>query len=192
MIMLFISYSMNDQKLDNLLNLALDSTKSERLRSGNLNVGYDTGSNTWEVIIKYTENLDNVRRIAEEVTELFGGFAIVRMKEEALVLLAEIPQVTYVEKPKSIYFALQNARNASCLTPVQLGTDGLTGKGVIFACVVSGVSIVHPDFQNEDGTTRILYLWDQTIQGAPPEGYTRGTEYTAQQINEALRSSTEV
>ena len=183
---------MNDQKLDNLLNLALDSTKSERLRSGNLNVGYDTSSNTWEVIIKYTENLDNVRRIAKEVTELFGGFAIVRMKEDALTLLTEIPQVTYVEKPKSIYFALQNARNASCLTRVQSGTDGLTGKGVIFACVDSGVSIVHPDFQNEDGTTRILYLWDQTIQGTPPEGYTRGTEYTAQQINEALQASTEV
>lgn len=183
---------MNDQKLDNLLNLALDSTKSERSRSEILNVGYDTGSNTWEVIIKYTEDLDNVRRIAEEVTELFGGFAIVRIKEEALVSLTEIPQVTYVEKPKSMYFALQNARNASCLTGVQTGADGLTGKGTIFACVDSGVSITHPDFQNEDGTTRILYLWDQTIQGAPPEGYTRGTEYTAQQINEALRASKEV
>ena len=190
--MLRISYSMNDQKLDNLLNLALDSTESERLRSGNLNVGYDTSSNTWEVIIKYTENLENVRRIAEEVTELFGGFAILRIKEDALTFLTEIPQVTYVEKPKAVYFALQNARNASCLTRVQLGVDGLTGKGVIFACVDSGVSIVHPDFQNEDGTTRILYLWDQTIQGAPPEGYTRGTEYTAQQINEALRASTDV
>ena len=188
--MRFISCSMNDQKLDNLLNLALDSTKSERSRSEILNVGYDTGSNTWEVIIKYTEDLDNVRRIAEEVTELFGGFAIVRIKEEALVSLTEIPQVTYVEKPKSMYFALQNARNASCLTGVQTGADGLTGKGTIFACVDSGVSITHPDFQNEDGSTRILYLWDQTIQGASPTGYTRGTEYTAEQINAALQAST--
>ena len=98
--MLLISYSMNDQKLDNLLNLALDSTESERLRSGNLNVGFDTSSNTWEVIIKYTENLENVRRIAEEVTELFGGFAILRIKEDALTFLTEIPQVTYVESGK--------------------------------------------------------------------------------------------
>lgn len=181
---------MNDQKLDNLLNLALDSTMSERLRSGNLNVGYDTSTNTWEVIIKYTENLDNVRRIAEEVTELFGGFAIVRIMEDKMTSLSEIPQVTYVEKPKAMYFALQNAKNASCLTRVQLGANGLTGKGTIFACVDSGVSITHPDFQNEDGTTRILYLWDQTIPGAPPEGYTRGTEYTAEQINAALQAST--
>ena len=69
---------MNDQKLENILNLALDSTESERMRSENLNVGYDPASRTWEVIIKYTENLENVRQIAEEVTELFGGFAVVR------------------------------------------------------------------------------------------------------------------
>ena len=72
---------MNDQKLENLLNLALNATKEERIRSESLNIGYDAMENTWEVIIKYTENLDNIRRIAEEVTELFGGFAIVKIKE---------------------------------------------------------------------------------------------------------------
>ena len=181
---------MNDQKLENLLNLALNATNEERIRSGNLNIGYDAMENTWEVIIKYTENLDNVRRIAEEVTELFGGFAIVKIKEYALELLTEIPQVTYVEKPKAFYFALQEAREASCLTGVQAGADGLTGAGVLFACVDSGVSYMHPDFRNEDGSTRILYLWDQTIPGNPPNGYGRGTEYTAQQINEAINAET--
>ena len=67
---------MEDQKLENLLNLALDSTESERLRSDNLNVGYDTLTKTWEVIIKYTGNLEEVRRTAKEVTELFGGFIL--------------------------------------------------------------------------------------------------------------------
>ncbi len=181
---------MENQKLENLLNLALDSTESERARSENLNIGYNTLENTWEVIIKYTGDLEDVRRIAEEVTELFGGFAIVKIKENALTLLTDIPQVTYVEKPKALYFALQNARTQSCLTSVQRGTEGLSGKGVLFACVDSGVSITHPDFRNEDGTTRILYLWDQTIQGNPPTGYYRGTEYTAQQINEALQAAT--
>lgn len=181
---------MNDQKLENLLNLALDSTQSERNRSENLNIGYDAVEHTWTVIIKYTGNLDNVRRIAEEVTGLFGGFAILRIKENALTLLTDIPQVTYVEKPKALYFSQQSAGSQSCLSSVQRGTEGLTGKGVIFACVDSGVSIVHPDFRNEDGTTRILYLWDQTIPGNPPEGYQQGTEYTKEQINEALFAET--
>ena len=182
---------MNDQKLENLLNLALDSTPEERMRSDNLGTGYDVADQTWEVIIKYTENLDNVRQIAEEVTELFGGFAVIKIKEDALTLLTDIPQVTYVEKPKAVYFALQEAKAASCLTSVQGGANGLSGAGVLFACVDSGVAYTHPDFRNEDGSTRILYLWDQTIEGNPPAGYTRGTEYTAEQINAALQAQTQ-
>lgn len=182
---------MNDQKLENLLNLALDSTTEERMRSENLGTGYDMDDQTWEVIIKCTGNLDDVRQIAEEVTELFGGFAVVRIKEDTLTLLTDIPQVTYVEKPKAVYFALQEAKAASCLTGVQGGADGLSGAGVLFACVDSGVAYTHPDFRNEDGSTRILYLWDQTIEGNPPAGYTRGTEYTAEQINAALQAQTQ-
>ena len=166
---------MNDQKLENQLILALNSTEDERIRSENLNIGYDSEDAAWEVIIKYTGELDNVRRIAEEVTELFGGFAIVRIKEDALELLTDIQEVTYVEKPKAFYFALQEAKSASCMDAVQRGMNGLTGRNVIFACVDSGVSYVHPDFRNADGSTRILYLWDQTIPGNPPKGYRRGT-----------------
>ena len=161
------------------------------MRSENLGTGYDMDDQTWEVIIKYTGNLDNVRQIAEEVTELFGGFAVVRIKEDALTLLTDIPQVTYVEKPKAVYFALQEAKAASCLTGVQGGADGLSGAGVLFACLDSGVAYTHPDFRNEDGSTRILYLWDQTIEGNSPAGYTRGTEYTAEQINAALQAQTQ-
>ena len=161
------------------------------MRSENLGTGYDMDDQTWEVIIKCTGNLDDVRQIAEEVTELFGGFAVVRIKEDTLTLLTDIPQVTYVEKPKAVYFALQEAKAASCLTGVQGGADGLSGAGVLFACVDSGVAYTHPDFRNEDGSTRILYLWDQTIEGNSPEGYTRGTEYTAEQINAALQAQTQ-
>ncbi|MDF2872845.1 MAG: hypothetical protein K0R05_4420, partial [Anaerocolumna sp.] len=50
----------------------------------------------------------------------------------------------------------------------------------------SGIDYSHPDFRNEDGTTRIAALWDQTITGSPPEGYDIGTLYTREQINEAL------
>ena len=64
----------------------------------------------------------------------------------------------------------------------------LLGKGVLIGIVDSGIDYENPDFRNEDGTTRILALWDQTIQnGKPPEGYHIGTEFTSsEQINEAL------
>lgn len=181
---------MENQKLENLLNLALASTEEERARSASLNAGYDVSENTWEVIIKYTGDLENVRQTAEEVTELFGGFAVLRVREPEIERLASLPEVTYVEKPKPLYFALQEAKQASCLTRVQRGAEGLSGGGVLFCCVDSGVDYRHPEFRNADGTTRILYLWDQTIPGNPPAGYFRGTEYTREEINEALRAET--
>lgn len=52
--------------------------------------------------------------------------------------------------------------------------------------VDSGIDLWNPDFRNPDGTTRILKLWDQGIEGNPPSGYTIGTEYTQEEINEAL------
>ena len=46
---------MNDQKLENLLNLALDATPEELERSERLSEGYDRADNTWDLIIKYNE-----------------------------------------------------------------------------------------------------------------------------------------
>ena len=43
---------MPEQKIDNLLNLAMDATPRERDKSGNLNVGYPAETRLWEVIVK--------------------------------------------------------------------------------------------------------------------------------------------
>ena len=65
----------------------------------------------------------------------------------------------------------------------------LFGRGVLVAVIDTGIDYQHQAFLYNDGTTRILSLWDQTIQtGNPPEGFTYGTEYTREYINVALRS----
>lgn len=52
-----------------------------------------------------------------------------------------------------------------------------------------GIDIFHPDFQNEDGTTRIVGIWDQTSgSGNPPEGYPMGSYYSEEDINAILQS----
>lgn len=65
----------------------------------------------------------------------------------------------------------------------------LTGKGVAIAIISSGIDYLHPDFIYEDGTSKILYLWDQTKEGKPPEGYYIGTEYTREDINKAIANN---
>ncbi len=65
----------------------------------------------------------------------------------------------------------------------------LFGRGVIAAVIDTGIDYQHPAFLYNDGTTRILSLWDQTVQdGDPPEGFTYGTEYSRENINVALKS----
>ncbi len=44
---------MASQKIENLLNLALEATPLERRESLNLNVGYEEARNAWEVIVRY-------------------------------------------------------------------------------------------------------------------------------------------
>lgn len=45
---------MKDQKAENLLNLALSVPEEERKQTGELDVGYDRETRTWELIVKYS------------------------------------------------------------------------------------------------------------------------------------------
>ncbi|WP_099467096.1 S8 family peptidase [Konateibacter massiliensis] len=67
----------------------------------------------------------------------------------------------------------------------------LTGLGVLIGIIDTGIDYQHEAFKNQDGTTKIMSIWDQTIQDdGGPEGFYYGTEYTQEQINLALISAT--
>ena len=177
---------MPDQKIDNLLNLAMDATPQERRKSGNLNVGYDPATRLWDVIVKYSGPESGLGGEGIQVVPLLGGYAVVTLPESEIKAYSAREQIEFIEKPKRLYFETFQGREASCILPVQEGKNGLTGKGVLVGIVDAGVNFFHPDFRNEDGSSRILYLWDQSIPGNPPKGYTKGTEYTKEEIDKAL------
>lgn len=53
----------------------------------------------------------------------------------------------------------------------------------------TGIDYQNPVFLDENGNSRILAIWDQTVQtGIPPEGFKYGSEYRREDINLALRS----
>ena len=64
----------------------------------------------------------------------------------------------------------------------------LRGRGVLIGFVDTGIDYTVSAFQYEDGTSKIKYIWDQTIQGNAPEGFHFGTEYSEREINSALKS----
>ena len=177
---------MPDQKIDNLLNLAMNATQEERRKSENLNVGYDSSERLWDVIVKYSGTESGLGGTGIQVVPLLGGYAVVTLPELEIDAYSDREQVEFIEKPKRLYFETFEGREASCILPVQNGDDGLSGEGILVGVVDSGVDYFHPDFRNEDGSSRILKLWDQSIPGNPPEGYIRGTEYMKDEIDEAL------
>ena len=174
------------QKLENLLNLALDADQGERERSEELDVGYDKEENVWELIVKYSGTLEAVRQTARSVTELLNGYAVIVIEEERIGQLAQLPEVEFIEKPKKLYFQTDVGRQVSCIDIVQDMPLSLRGKGTLIGIVDSGIDYENAEFINEDGTTRIVSLWDQSVNGRPPAGYLAGTEYTREQIDAAL------
>ncbi|WP_291580092.1 S8 family peptidase [Clostridium sp. UBA6640] len=65
----------------------------------------------------------------------------------------------------------------------------LRGTGVVIAMLDTGIDYLNKEFITEGNKTRIIEMWDQTVQdGPPPEGFPYGTRYTREQIDEAINA----
>ena len=182
----------NSQKLANDLNLALDMGYERRAAGSGLYTGYDSDSNTWELIVKYTGDIQSVaKRFGASAVVLLGGYAIVTMPQEHINEFADCAEVVYIEKSHRLFFSDRQALERSCVYYAWSEPYSLGGEGVLAAVIDSGIDWKNTDFRNPDGSTRILKLWDQTVAPessgyAPPEGYVVGTEYNRDVINLAL------
>lgn len=120
--------------------------------------------------------------------------------EGALLPPISVTDFTYNSIPK-LYGLMQEEtspdfRSFDPLSLIRTGISqmqrpplSLTGSGVIIGIADTGIRYDSEIFRRADGSSRILAIWDQTIQdGEPPEGFSYGTEYTGEQINEALQS----
>ena len=153
---------MDDQKIENLLNLSLDATQEERRKSESLEIGFDEETQTWEVIVRYSGDLQNYIPDDWHAVFLSGGYAIITLPQDDVSMLASMPLIEYVEKPKRMYFSVEAGRRVSCISALQTEETRLFGRGILIAVIDSGVDYFHPDFRTDDGSTRILAMWDQT------------------------------
>ena len=152
-----------DQKLENILNLALETPETEREQTESLNVGYSAEDRSWELIVKYHGSLERLREQNIVVEELIAGYAILTVPEVLVDAVSEIPEIEYVEKPKRFYYQQTEPAGASCFPPVTMRTPFLNGSGVLLAILDSGITWDIEVFRKADGSTRIRYLWDQTV-----------------------------
>ena len=181
---------MNDEKLEAVLNLSLEADEEQRQKSGILSNGYDELSRTWEVIVKYHGDMDEISRMVEEIEILLNGYAIVRANKAQLQQIAGQEQIEFIEIPKGMQFDVYREKQASCILPVVTGEEPLSGKGVLVACIDSGIDYLLHDFRNESGS-RILYLWDQTLEqtGNGNVQFPVGVEFTKADIDRAITAA---
>ena len=183
---------MENQKLENVLSLSLAVAEDERERSPFLSTGYEEKTKTWELIVKYHGDLSRYGSETVRVEELIAGYAIVTLPEDMIDTFSELEEVEYIEKPRRLYFETVQGKRASCIAGVTIRPPYLTGRGVLIGIIDSGIDYTSAEFQSQEGT-RIRYLWDQTLEPGsseerPPAGFTKGVEYSQDQINEALQS----
>ena len=118
------------------------------------------------------------------------------MPKNVIEWFEEVEEVEDIEKPNRIDCSMTQGIIASCILPITLRPPYLSGEGVLVAIIDSGIDYTHDDFRNEDGTTRIVRLWDQTIAPneelgyIPPVGFSVGAEFDSNRINEALSAAT--
>jgi subtilisin family serine protease len=58
----------------------------------------------------------------------------------------------------------------------------VNGTGVIVGIADTGIDYLHKDFYLANGTSKVLYIWDQSMNMNPPAGFSYGNECTTSEI----------
>lgn len=136
--------------------------------------------------INYVRDHPNIR-----TGRILSGQYVIAYTDKADMdeLLRDLGNFTVAAVP--LVFGLLDRQNLEAAGIVQVSSQpylDLHGRGVLIGMVDTGIDYTNSAFRYEDNTTKIRFLWDQSISGTPPKTFPIGTEYTSQEINLALLS----
>lgn len=148
-----------------------------------------------DLMIKYNGNTNILKQYENLSAQIMDPSYAVIYLPLSQVTTNLMEEYGYSAVPKCYALTSDQSLEASGVTKLRrIPLLNFRGKGVIVGIIDTGVDYTNPVFQNEDGTTKIAAIWDQSIDSENqypkiiyPAYY--GTEYTSEQINQALKSS---
>ena len=150
-----------------------------------------SGQETRYSAIVHTDDPAALHRVGITPNAVHDGFATARVTREELRILAQTAAVSRVEVSTQLQPHNDEAAREVGARPLNAGAvNGTNYKGQdVLTCIIdTGIDYDHGDFYREDGTTRILSIWDQpdandSTGTGHPSGFTYGAEYTEAEIN---------
>jgi subtilisin family serine protease len=135
-----------------------------------------------ELTVLFGDNAEIVAQRAAEVGATFEnlgfGFGIITARLEDIDAVAAIPEIQYMELPKTMYLSSLESSTAVCVPPVW-SLYNLTGEGVLIGFIDSGIDYMHPAFRDTAGNSRIDFIYDLALPGQV---------FTRAQIDQAIAS----
>lgn len=152
---------------------------------------YQITSNEYaDFIVDYYSDYNNLRRFNTDCYNIINNkYAVIHLPV-SVITKGVIQEYGYYTIP-SCYGLLQTSSlEETGVNRIQsIPAFALRGQGVLIGIIDTGIEYTNNVFKNANNTTRILSIWDQTIDSESyPEGFFYGTEYSREQINEALSS----
>ena len=134
--------------------------------------------------IKVDGSIDELQSLGVKVHSKIGNIITADIPLRRLPEIVALPNVLRIEAAKPVELSL-NVAGPRIKAPNARNSFGLTGKGVIIGMVDSDIDLINEDFKDNEGKTRVLYLWDQTDNLGPhPWEYEYGTEWTKNDIDQ--------
>lgn len=157
-----------------------------------LNSGYEQYDTRRLIISLNTapdEEILNELESFGDIGGVLGDIVTLDAREEVFEKIKSLPYVDEAKPSKRIRALLKASTEdigSAWMNELKtLNVDGVDGSGVIIGIVDTGIDYTHPDLQFPDGRPKVLYIWDQTLEGKPPEGFDYGYECSTEEIIDA-------
>ncbi|MFD0746180.1 S8 family peptidase [Phytohabitans flavus] len=109
-----------------------------------------------------------------------------RVAVDQLETLARHESVDRVEASRPLFPELNVSRDDVRAGALHDNPTPVRGSGVVVAVADSGIDYTHPNFRHDDGSSRILYLWDQGARVWGDAWVPYGIDYTKADLDRAL------